>query len=235
MRHADISGLPVASWSLSTGTMNVKFCAVDEGVKAFAQMVNANLESVMIPTVDVWNSETAKRAVVLVGGAYRVVSATGLPAWGDRARARWEHRGSTAELARRVSLKWTGIQEGAAMVQEAYEEALDIPVEDCGKYLTRWLKKHGETETLIAVAIGCLKDPTATPKNTLARCVDALALAAHSCGVNRSGLARQFEIEELASAMLRDGVAAAAKAAAKADADAEAERHMDEAMAAANK
>jgi len=217
MQHSHLQGLPVVSWSLSTATMHVKFSAVDEDLLGMAKLMNSGLENQCIATVDAWNSETAKKSVVLVGGVYRLVSATGLPAWSDRAYARWEHRGTTAKLSQKITQAWQGIQQGAAEVQDAYDEALDIKIPDCKKYLQKWLEENDGSEVLARQAIECLKDPTATPASTLARCVDALALAAQK----GTSLSRQFEIEKMASTMLRDGVAKA-----------EAEARMDEVMAA---
>ena len=86
----------------------------------------------------------------------------------------------------------------------AYNQALDVAIDDAFAYLARELKREKLTKEQIKAAQEALNHETTTPGGCLASAVDATTLIAQNYDIHT-----QSEIERAAARMMRRGQAEA--------------------------
>lgn len=156
-----------------------------------------------IPSFECWNSEVGSRAVTIKAGMFRLICTNSAGHWEDDATWRWIHRGDRERIRVGVRDCVTEARVKAAGVVKAYENALNVSIDDAYTWFEQATKGRddltkGEREEVK----GALHDPTTTPGSRLASVVDAVTLIAQKA----SDEFEQERIEAVGTALLRRGL-----------------------------
>ena len=191
----DIADLPVLQFHADDSAMRLRFALVPA----------AQVATQPIPALSAWNSETGRKRVSIEGGVWKLVCTNGLRAWGEDPIGAWLHIGNTARISAAVQRTFQQAKLHATNSVRAYNDAVEIDIDDVDTWLRRELARLRVTQTFIARAREALLDPTTTPGSRLASAIDAVTLAAQ----DTENLGLQAEYEAIAAHLLQRGLAMA--------------------------
>jgi hypothetical protein len=159
---------------------------------------------VPVPMLELWNSEAGRRRTVLSGGMWKLWCTNGCGTWDSKSEFAWRHFGNTERIRDGVASAIGEIRTAASGVVEAYNQALDVSIDDAFAFMERELRREGATKEQIGRAQSALTDETTTPGSRLASTVDAVTLIAQDFD-----LFEQSNLERAAARMMRRGQAEA--------------------------
>ncbi|MEI6358090.1 MAG: hypothetical protein WCP53_13475 [Verrucomicrobiota bacterium] len=197
LNNADgLRDLPITQFNLTDTGMRLRFLGVPRNEVTLQNPV---------PMIEAWNSEVGRRRVGLTGGMWKLVCTNGMGSWDNKADWHWRHYGDGDRIARGVGSAMKELLTSSSGALKAYEEALDIGIDDAFAYLAATLMPLGATTPFVVQAQKALTDSTTTPNGMLASVVDAITLAAQST----DDLFAQAEYEAFAARILRGGLSRA--------------------------
>ena len=190
----EFAKLPVLDFRVTDSAMRLRFAGCDAGE------IEVNKPITMI---EAWNSEIGSRKVGLRGGMWRLTCTNGMGNWDNRSDFAWRHSGDSGRIQNGVRNAFENLLTSARGIVEAYGQALSIGIDDAFAFMEQELQKGEATARFIVEAQGALQHATTTPGGNLASVVDAITLVAH---MTTEDLQVQFEMENLASGILRRGL-----------------------------
>ncbi len=212
-----IDGLPdgatdwqVLSLRLTDNVLRVRFLADDRhiGVGRDHSIVQAE-DGKLIPAIELWNSENGHRAVWLKSLGYRALCANGYASLAEQAVHRWNHVGDAERLRQGIAGAVEDIIIQSRGIADAYDQALDIAVDDAWGWMQDELADFTRAEAA-AVQDALHHDTTSRDAQgqprLLASMLDAVTFAAHDIHDRDDGdLIRVEQMERAAARMLRRG------------------------------
>jgi hypothetical protein len=185
------ASLPVLGWRVTDTGMRLRFAGVDQdGIRVHEP----------IPMIEAWNSEVGRRRVGLRGGMFKLVCTNGMGHWNEKTEYQWIHRGDSARIKAGVQGAFTNLITAANGVVSAYNEALNVAIDDAYAWMEQELRRE-TSERVIRAATDGMKDPTTTQGGSLASVIDAVTLIAQ----NESDMYDQYELERIAASLLQRG------------------------------
>ena len=192
----DFAQYPVLDWKVSDSVMRLRFAGCGEtGIEL----------NKPVPMLECWNSEVGMRRVGLRGGMFKLVCTNGCGHWDDKKEFSWIHRGDSSRIQNGVKNAFEDLLVSAKGVVNAYQQALDVSVDDMFAWMEREMNKGEASTRQVIAAQTALNHPTTTPGATLASAVDAITLIAQ----DESDLIASYELERLAAEILRRGLSQA--------------------------
>ncbi len=191
----ELAAMPVIDLNISDTGMRLRFCT--EPVERF------DLNKAM-PIMEARNSEVGRGSTVLLAGVWMLRCTNGMQSWDSQSEFRWRHFGDTERINGGVASAIEQLKTEASGVVAAYNQALDVAIDDAFAYLARELKREKLTKEQIKAAQEALNHETTTPGGCLASAVDATTLIAQNYDIHM-----QSEIERAAARMMRRGQAEA--------------------------
>jgi hypothetical protein len=191
----ELAAMPVIDLNISDTGMRLRFCT--EPVERF------DLNKAM-PIMEARNSEVGRGSTVLLAGVWKLICTNGMQSWDTQSEFRWRHFGDTERINGGVASAIEQLKTEASGVVAAYNQALDVAIDDAFAYLARELKREKLTKEQIKAAQEALNHETTTPGGCLASAVDATTLIAQNYDLHT-----QSEIERAAARMMRRGQAEA--------------------------
>lgn len=235
--------MPIMNWKLSDSGIRIQFACFDKTMWALAATDKKILEEEPIPVVAAWNSETGQRKVGIGAGVYLLRNGVFIGSTNRLGTEQWIHRGDMTRIRGALQSKYTQMMTEATKAAQDYTDATDIVFEsnDPGEVQLmgkdkadkqarkRWLTKQlsgltevgqGEVWKVIGQAgvaeANGTDSPLLAPVNSLAACVEAIAIrAVEAPGRRKLGQAAQLKQETLASQVLKAGLKAAHRTDAK--------------------
>jgi|ETNvirenome_6_85_1030632.scaffolds.fasta_scaffold04478_4 hypothetical protein len=206
--HAgDFAELPVLDWRVTDSMMRLRFAGIDPALAVLRNWDAGALLHEPVPMVECWNSEVGRRRVGLRGGMWRLVCTNGMGHWDDRKEWNWIHRGDAARIQAGVYSAFKDLITSANGVVDAYNESLEVSIDDAFAWMEEELKRTKVPERFIVEAQKALTDPTTTPGGNLASVVDAITLTAQG----ERDLVQQYDMERSAARVMRRGLSEALK------------------------
>jgi hypothetical protein len=197
------SSLPVLDWQVTDSAMRLRFAGLDDALSVLMHWDAGQLDDEVIPMVECWNSEVGRRKVGLRGGLYKLDSGGAIPHWDERREFSWIHRGSPERIANSVQTAFKDLIVASQAVVSAYNESKGVDVDDVFAWLLSHMKKVRSSERLIKVTKAHLdKAITVGRAGKLVDAIDAISLAA----LEEKDIFQQYEVERLASSLLRQGL-----------------------------
>lgn len=169
-----------------------------------------------IPMLEAWNSETGSRAVTVKPGMFRLVCTNGAGTWEESATFRWIHRGDRERIRTGVKDAITELRTSAAGVVKAYEDALEVSIDDAYAWFERAAAGEDLTKVEAANVRTAMHDETTTRGGLLASVVDAVTLAAQSA-IDEF---EQERMEQIGARLLRRGLTESLKTGGRLTAEA---------------
>ena len=191
----ELAAMPVIDLNVSDTGMRLRFCT--EPVERF------DLGKSM-PIIEALNSEVGRGSTVLRAGKWELKCTNGMQSWDQESVFKWRHYGSTDRIRHGVASAIEQVKTAASGVVEAYNQALNVAIDDAFAYLGRELKREKLTKEQINAAQNALTHEWTTPGGSLGSAVDAVTLIAQNYD-----LFTQSEIERAAARMMRRGQAEA--------------------------
>ena len=190
--------LPVLDWRLTDNGMRLRFSGVPQDQIELRKP---------LPMIEGFNSETGQSKTLLRGGSWKLVCTNGLGSWVDRDEFSWIHRGDVQRISNGVKDAYENLLTTASGVVRAYEDALNIAVDNIYEWMEDELKSMGAAVRVVEDAKVALDDETTTRGGRLASAVDAVTLIAQ----NEADIFQQRELERFAGRMLNKGRGVAAR------------------------
>lgn len=194
---SDLRDLPVTQFNMTDGALRLRFLGVPRDQVTLREPV---------PMIEAWNSEVGRRRVGLTGGMWKLVCTNGMGSWDKSAEWHWRHFGDGDRIGRGVVSAMKEIKTAASGVIKAYEQALDVSIDDAFAYLAASLLPLGAPVGFVTETQRLLTDSTVTEGGGLASVVDAITLAAQGT----EDLFAQAEYEAFAARIMRGGLSRAA-------------------------
>jgi hypothetical protein len=204
--------LPVLDWRVADNGLRLRFAGIDKELSVLRHWDGGDSGDGVIPLnepipmIECWNSETGQRRVGLRGGMFKLVCTNGMGHWDDKREWNWIHRGSASRIQDGVRSAFEDILTSANGVVEAYQQALNVSIDDTFAWMEAELHHQKVPERVITAAQTALTDPTTTEGGSLASVVDALTLIAQ-----QEDMFQQYELERSASRILRRGLSQSLK------------------------
>jgi hypothetical protein len=195
----EFAQLPVLDWRVTDGAMRLRFAGCE------ASGIELNKP---VTLLECWNSEIGARRVGLRGGMWRLACTNGMGHWDNKQEFSWIHRGDASRIQGGVRNAFENLLTSARGVVDAYNQALNVSIDDAFLWLEQEMQRGEVSARAVVEAQAALKDPTTTPGGTLASVVDAITLIAHT---TTDDLIAQYEMENLASSILRRGLSLSLK------------------------
>lgn len=151
-----------------------------------------------VPMYEAWNSEVGRRRVGLRGGMFKLVCTNGMGHWNDRTEYNWIHRGDPERIRKGVKDAFLNLRTTASGVVDAYEQAMNVSIDNAFEWLEQQLQKRGAPAYRIESAKVAMTDETSTPGLNLASAIDGITLIAQ----NDADLLEQYELERMAADLL---------------------------------
>ena len=206
--HSGIySSLPVLGWHVTDSAMRLRFAGIDAALEVLRNWDAGALKGAPIPMVECWNSEVGRRKVGLRGGLFKLDTGACIPHWDPRREWGWIHRGKPERIQEGVQSAFHDLIEVAGAVVAAYNEAMDVDIDDVFAWLVGELRKNKSPKRLIEAAKTGLDHPDITSGSNLAAAVDAISIAA----LAEKDIFEQYEVERLAAQLLKRGLDQARK------------------------
>ena len=194
LSHAgEFASLPVLHWTVTDSVMRIRFAGCEGG------QIELNKAT---PMIEAWNSEVGLRRVGLRGGMFKLVCTNGMGHWDEKKEWNWIHSGNADRIQVGVRSAFEDLLVSARGVVDAYQTALDTSIDDAFRWMEMEMGRGEVSQRTVVAAQMALNDPTTTPGGKLASVVDAITLIAQEEG----DLIQQYELEKLASSILRRGL-----------------------------
>ena len=200
------AAMPVLNLHITDKAMRIRFLLVDHPKTALAKWREGVEIGKAVPMVECWNSETGHRSVMIRGGKFRFACFNGMGHWDEKRDYKWIHSGATARIRGEVPHAVEDVIVAAKGVVEAYDEAMNVSIDDAFAFMEAELTREGETKEFKQQAVKALRDDSTTPGGVLASVIDAITLAAQD-----EDPLRQYDRERIASKVLARGQAMALK------------------------
>ena len=187
----DLRDAPVMDFTLTDMAMRLRF--------ALESLDNIEVNK-PIPMLEAWDSEAGRRRVTLRDLIWKLVCANGMSVTNDVSKWAWTHIGDAQRIQSGVQSAYREIETSSSGAVQAYDEALNIGINNAMLFLDQQLTGMGATQDQVLKAQGALSDPTTTPGGTLASAVDAVTLIAQDYD-----LFVQSDLERMAGSLLNVG------------------------------
>lgn len=205
----DFAERPVLDWRVTDSAMRLRFAGIDAPLAALRHWDPSGMLEEPIPMIECWNSEVGRRRVGLRGGMWKLISGSGMGHWGrieNKTEANWIHRGDSDRIRSGVSSVYQNILVAANGVVDSYKKALSVSIDDAYDWMRQEMKRSNASDRVIEAAREGLDDVTTTSGGCLASVVDAITLVAQ-----KESIFDQYDLEHMASTILRRGLAEEAK------------------------
>lgn len=199
----EYAALPVLSWQVSDSAMRVRFSNIEENLFVFRHFDRGQLDKTPVPMVEAWNSEVGRRRIGLRAGLYFLADGGCIPHWDDRREWSWVHRGSSDRISDGIASAFADLQAAAEAVKEAFESSDKVNIDDVFAWLVTHLKSARASDKLVERTRAALKEELGEEVGgKLSQAVKAITIAS----LGEADIFQQYEVERLASRVLRNGL-----------------------------
>jgi hypothetical protein len=197
------SSLPVLGWHVTDSAMRLRFAGIDAALEVLRHWDAGALADEPIPMVECWNSEVGRRKVGLRAGLFHLDTGGCIPHWDQHREFSWIHRGDPERIQSGVQGAFEDLLGAARAVVEAYKESTGVGINDVYTWLMGEMRRVKSPDRLIATAKEKLDAEIGEGHaGSLSAAVNAVTLAA----LDEKDIFQQYDVERLASALLKRGL-----------------------------
>jgi Ca2+-binding EF-hand superfamily protein len=208
--YADYSNLDLVNEVLDTlGNYHVyRHDIADSGM--YLRLMDLNdhdgvvTTNTLIPTLNVWNSETKQRRAGGGSGTVRLTCTNGQGEYEKHGQFNFVHRGSSSAMAANMRQAMESIRTQQSTLMSEYQQAISIAIDDGFAFMNDMLSSiNGFSKATVDRVGHAMEDPTSNDSNTLAGVVDGMTLLAQSPDID---LWDSIALEEHATRVMRKGL-----------------------------